>query len=110
MTDKEKLVGLLDVIIQPGQKTLGEIADHLLANGVTFETDTNVGGKWISASKPPEEYRDECGELIPFLVCVDETEYPFRAMYDGKKWGDGIFEIPVKWWMPLPSTEGLYEP
>ena len=35
MTDREKLVELLDVIIQPGQKTLGEIADHLLAHGVT---------------------------------------------------------------------------
>lgn len=34
MTDREKLVELLDIIIQPGQKTLGEIADHLLSHGV----------------------------------------------------------------------------
>lgn len=35
MTNREKLVELLDIIIQPGQKTLGEIADHLIAHGVT---------------------------------------------------------------------------
>ena len=37
MTDREKLVELLDIIIQPGQKTLGEIADHLIAHGVTVK-------------------------------------------------------------------------
>ena len=72
------------------------IADHLLANGVTVQ-------RWIPVSEPPKEYRDEYGELIPFLVCVEGTDYPFRAMYDGKTWGDGIFAIHVKWWMPLPQ-------
>ena len=78
------------------------IADELLANGVTFATDNNVGDKWISASEPPKKYRDEYGELIPFLVCLDGTEYPFRAMYDGKVWGDGWGKIPVTYWMPMP--------
>ena len=32
---KEKLVELLDIIIQPGQKTLGDIADHLITHSVT---------------------------------------------------------------------------
>ena len=32
---KERLVELLDIIIQPGQKTLGDIADHLIKNGIT---------------------------------------------------------------------------
>ena len=36
---KEKLVELLDIIIQPGEKTLGDIADYLIANGVTIKTD-----------------------------------------------------------------------
>ena len=39
-------------------------------------------GEWIRAENPPEEYRDECGELIPFWVCCQGTVYPFRAMYD----------------------------
>lgn len=32
---------LLDIIIQPGQKTLGDIADYLISNGVTVQ-------EWIS--------------------------------------------------------------
>ena len=72
------------------------IAQHLITHGVTVH-------EWIPAEEPPEEYRDEYGELIPFLVCEEGTDYPFRAMYDGKTWGDGIFAIPVKWWMPLPQ-------
>ena len=72
------------------------IAQHLITHGVTVQ-------EWIPAEEPPKEYRDEYGELIPFLVCAEGTDYPFRAMYDGKTWGDGIFSIPVKWWMHLPA-------
>ena len=69
---------------------------NLLFHGVTVQ-------EWISVSEPPKEYRDEYGELIPFLVCEEGTDYPFRAMYDGKTWGDGIFAIHVKWWMHIPA-------
>ena len=41
MDVREKLVELLDIIIQPGQKTLGDIADYLIAHGVTVQ-------EWIS--------------------------------------------------------------
>ena len=34
MKDRERLIELLDIIIQPGEKTMGDIADHLLSNGV----------------------------------------------------------------------------
>ena len=44
MDIREKLVELLDIIIQPGQKTLGDIADYLIANGVTMQEC----GYWIS--------------------------------------------------------------
>ena len=73
-----------------------EAANYLIAHGVTVQ-------EWISVAEPPKEYRDEYGELIPFLVCAEGTDYPFRAMYDGKTWGDGIFAVPVKWWMHLPA-------
>ena len=76
--------------------TFEQGADWLIAHGVTVQ-------EWIPASEPPKKYRDEYGELIPFLVCEEDTDYPFRAMYDGKTWGDGIFAIPVKWWMHLPA-------
>ena len=32
--ERERLVELLDIIIQPGEKTLGDIADYLLTNSV----------------------------------------------------------------------------
>ena len=74
---------------------LNMFVTNLLSHGVTVQ-------EWVSVDEPPKEYRDEYGELIPFLVCAEGTDYPFRAMYDGKTWGDGIFAIHVKWWMPLP--------
>lgn len=56
MTDKEKLVAIIQTAV--GGCTAywaGLIADHLIANGVGFVTDKNVGGKWIpSSEKLPE--------------------------------------------------------
>ena len=49
MTDREKLIELLEtaesaVYWNSEDKTfIQKIADHLIANGVTFATDTNVG-------------------------------------------------------------------
>ena len=98
MDVREKLVEILRKPIFPHELVdpTEAVADYLLDNGVTVQ-------EWISVAEPPKEYRDEYGELIPFLVCEEDTDYPFRAMYDGKTWGDGIFAIPVKWWMPLPQ-------
>lgn len=42
MTDREKLVDMLDFMIQPGEKTLGDIADHFIANGVVVQKH----GRW----------------------------------------------------------------
>lgn len=45
---KERLVELLDIIIQPGQKTLGDIADHLIKNGITTSQELEKGQwNWI---------------------------------------------------------------
>ena len=103
MDVREKLVYLVKNALRAYGKDLGKIvepyefiADFLIHSGVTVQ-------EWISVAEPPKEYRDKYGELIPFLVCVEGTEYPFRAMYDGKTWGDGIFAITVKWWMHLPA-------
>ena len=100
MDVREKLVELLTEFYGFDPMYYGvdalAIAQHLITHGVTVQ-------EWIPAEEPPKEYRDEYGELIPFLVCAEGTDYPFRAMYDGKTWGDGIFAIPVKWWMHLPA-------
>ena len=95
MDVREKLVELL-ADAGMGKTERNFLADQLIANGVTVQ-------EWVSASEPPKKYRDEYGELIPFLVCAEGTDYPFRAIYDGKTWGDGIFAVHVKWWMYLPS-------
>ena len=62
--------------------------------------------RWIPVGERlPDVYRDEENrELIPFLVCVHEEGYPFRAVYDGKGWGDGAFKIYPTHWMPLPAA------
>ena len=98
MDVREKLIEILRKPIFPHELVdpIEAVADYLLDSGVTVQ-------EWISVAEPPKEYRDEYGELIPFLVCTEGTDYPFRAMYDGKTWGDGIFAIPVKWWMHLPA-------
>ena len=98
MDVREKLIEILRKPIFPHELVdpTEAVADYLLDSGVTVQ-------EWISVAEPPKEYRDEYGELIPFLVCAEGTDYPFRAMYDGKTWGDGIFAIPVKWWMHLPA-------
>ena len=98
MDVREKLIEILRKPIFPHElaDTTEAVADYLIDSGVTVQ-------EWIPASEPPKKYRDEYGELIPVLVCEEDTDYPFRAMDDGKTWGDGIFAVPVKWWMHLPS-------
>ena len=102
MDIREKLVELLQDENNPvwrwlpDNATMVQLAEYLINSGVTVQ-------EWISVAEHPKEYRDKYGELIPFLVCEEGTDYPFRAMYDGKTWGDGLFAIPVKWWMHLPA-------
>ena len=96
MDVRKKLVELLISTIGHTPIDAEIYANDFIAHGVTVQ-------EWIPASEPPKKYRDEYGELIPFLVCAEDTNYPFRAMYDGKTWGNGIFYVPAKWWMPLPQ-------
>jgi BMFP domain-containing protein YqiC len=58
----------------------------------------------VADGELPEKYRDETHEYIPFLVCEGDRGYPFRAMYDGINWGDGMFMLDVTHWMPLPPN------
>lgn len=38
-----------------------------------------------------------------YLVTVSDEDYPIRAFWDGKDFGDGMFKLDVKAWMPLPN-------
>lgn len=95
---REKLIELLDIIIQPGQKTLGDIADHLIANGVTVQ-------KWI----PVSERLPEKMEWV-MCACVDGEVNILRYDHIMDDWD--LFHRPnrcykkeyVTHWMPLPDV------
>ena len=93
MDVREKLVDLLDIIIQPGQKTLGDIADYLIAHGVT---------EWISVDERlPENfisvlgYMTDAGEFPPVRECYTVgNAFFFPALGDVH---------PVSHWCEIPQ-------
>ena len=56
MDVREKLVELLDIIIQPGQKTLGDIADYLIDNGVTIMQMPTIAAVPVSELEKLRDY------------------------------------------------------
>ena len=63
--------------------------------------------EWIPVSErlpePPNENQDlDYSPFDVYLVSTNEG-YPFRAFWDGKNFGDGMFKLDVKAWMPLPK-------
>lgn len=63
--------------------------------------------EWIPVSErlpePPRENQElDYSQLDVYLVSINEG-YPFRAFWDGKNFGDGMFKLDVKAWMPLPK-------
>ena len=82
----------------PAEDTTEYIADHLIANGVTFATDNNDGCKWIPVSErlPGVEH---CQVLAVFCGFVNP------AIYWGGKWEmpSGFRTDAVTHWMPMPN-------
>ena len=99
MDVREKLVELLDIIIQPGQKMLGDIADYLIANGVTVQ-------EWISVDDMLPEPKHKFYARNWYLVAlsngvVKELAYEFHNnSVFGYGWRETAY--PVTHWMPLP--------
>ena len=97
MDVREKLVELLDIIIQPGQKTLGDIADHLIANGVTVQ-------EWIPVT-------ERLPENNQWALCFmkDKSFGTFRVLqwnYIDWQWNDRdewFDEKDVTHWMQIPE-------
>ena len=73
-----------------------DLADHLLANGVTFATDKNDGGKWIPITKDtmPEKEKD-------VLLCFGKN---IAVGY----WTEGNKALNVWWWANTGEETSCY--
>ena len=109
MDVREKLVGLLDRFVYDDWYSNGEIAEKLIANGVTVQ-------EWISVDDrlPIEEAKaheqEWPGEYCEFLVMIEKGSLPTTLYYDLEE--NEWFRIntaleretyEVTHWMPLPQ-------
>ena len=96
MDVREKLVELIESARYWGSNTSEEIADHLIANGITAH-------EWISVE-------DRLPENNQWALCFmkDKSFGTFRVLqwnYVDWRWNDGnewFDEKDVTHWMPLP--------
>ena len=102
---REKLIELLEEAegqVNNDVPTLEQIADHLIANGVTIATENNVGGKWIPVTERlPADW-------CPVLVIVREVGEPLLGSYREnvwfhERWNTTFINGAVTHWMPLPE-------
>lgn len=106
MTDIEKLTELL----RPWTAHLSLVAaKDLIANGVTFATDTNDGSKWISVE-------DGMPEPMVWVLCACRANIIEVLRYDRNidGWGTaglniGYMKSFVTHWMPLPEPPKVQE-
>ena len=90
--------------------TSEEIADHLIANGVTFATDNNVGDKWISVKDRLPNTAERVLVCKTWLGMVYKPEYGYYQDFPNQK---GCWYVltefgyypqkEVTHWMPLPE-------
>lgn len=98
MDVREKLVELIESARYWGSNTSEEIADYLIANGVTVQEWISVKERLPERTLPPEDvlvYHDlGCGMFI------DRAWYS----YDKKRWCSVLgMKLKVTHWMPLPE-------
>ena len=95
MDVREKLVELLNIIIQPGQKTLGDIADYLISNGVTVQ-------EWISVKERLPQEKVNCIVHYKHAYCDNDDYWAIgMCFYDGEKFQFAP-AYKVTHWMPMP--------
>ena len=112
MTDREKLIDLLWTYCEIGGNEVESMADLLIAHGVTFATDTNVGGKWISVEDDKPKRRGQ------YFVSYVFADYDMQ-FYGVAFWNDDlgingyvtgphfstedVHGMKVTHWMPMPE-------
>jgi hypothetical protein len=77
MSDRERLLQILDKAIFPHENVdpLEAVTDYLLDNGVTFATDTNVGGNLIPYEERVKTYTNALihyGDRHQMIVAIEE--------------------------------------
>ena len=98
MTDREKLIELL---CESNFMSYDKQADHLIANGVTFATDNNVGDKWIPVSDRLPDERN----VLAVIKYKNDRRVGF-ARYEDGEWLDLIYSAykpNVTHWMYIPD-------
>ena len=102
MTDREKLKKLL---MQKGFGVEGATiaTDHLIAHGVTFATDNNVGDKFVpTAERLPDEFAQFlCVVIRPIMGGKYVRE--FRVLWCDYDHSWNCEDLIVTHWMPLPE-------
>ncbi|MBQ8360008.1 MAG: DUF551 domain-containing protein [Oscillospiraceae bacterium] len=100
MPDRKNLIKLIHYCTSCEECRDEDIADHLIANGVTVQ-------KWIPVT---ERLPDKMGKYICQYVFGENTEYPFyqvlwyfTAVEKPHFQHEGSMGLRVTHWMPLPE-------
>ena len=95
---------------KPGERptVMDSIADHLLANGVTFVTDNHVGGKWIPVTERlPEKEKAVLLRFASGDMVVGDWYYEEEGTTSWESHTDDGWvtycEGKITHWMPLPE-------
>lgn len=101
MTEREKLIDLL--LRMNIKDTVGNIADFLIANGVTVK-------QWIPVTERlPDVWQhpgddEHVGEPIDFIVFIHGALIPTTLWFNGESFFDESgYLYNVTHWMPMPE-------
>lgn len=103
---REKLIKILETVVSPKEVLCdGEVlvstervADHLIANGVTFAEDNNVPSKWIPVTERLPEY----GQRV--LAYSGKVFKPSVFWYIFYSEDYSMWKNEVTHWMPIPQA------
>ena len=116
-SDREKLIELISGFTKGAyvECRADSLVEHLLANGVTFATDTNVGSKWISVEdRLPKKVTNKVlvyckngyigfGHYEDFRGVKDWYNLESGKLF--REWDlEGCETYEATHWMPLPKA------
>lgn len=109
MKDRDRLIEMLDIIIQPGEKTLGDIADYLLANGVIVPLCKVGDTVWFETYK---KNATVCVGVQPHkvdridVICVCDTKNLVETNIREWEFGQSVFLTKENAKQALKEREG----